>query len=178
MGRGLDKYHDLVYRISLRILCDKLDAEEVSEYILESLMMRDYQNTLSQDVEDMILKRTCAFCKMRLVSRKIKYLLGEPMHVFVKAIPEADNLDDYMVKRAWQLFCRASFKMSPLQSVVYSLVELDDISMERVAIILGINKLRVKIALSRASKMVHNELSFYDCGDKYSAFVNFIRSFR
>ena len=140
MEKDLEKYHDLVYRISLRILCDKLDAEEVSEYVLGSLKKRDYQNTMSQNIEDIILKRTCAFCKMRLVSRKIKYLLGEPMHVFVKAIPEANNLDDYTVKRAWQLFCRASFKMSPLQSVVYSLVELDDISMERTAIILGINK--------------------------------------
>ena len=178
MGRNLDKYHDLVYRISLRILCDKLDAEDVVCHVNSCWEKRDYQRALSHGIEDMILKRTCTYCTMKLVSRRIKYLLGEPMHVFVKAIPEADNLDDYTVKRAWQLFCRASFKMSPMQSAVYSLVELDDISIERAAIILGISKLRVKIALSRASKMVHNELSFYDCGDKYSAFVNFIRSFR
>ena len=118
------------------------------------------------------------YCRMRLVYRQIKCLFGEQINVFVKAVPKADNRDDYTVKRAWQLFCRASFKMTPMQCVIYSLVELDRIPLERVVSILGITSLRARIALARASKMVYNELSFYDSGNKYAAFVGFIRIVR
>ena len=170
-------YYDLVFRTAFRVMCDRVDAESVAARVFGSVEYDGIGAVLlqSEEMENMLLRRTVLFCRMKILRRRAAWLFGEQHQVFVQAVPEVANQDDYTVKQAWQLFCRASFKMTPLQRIVYALSELDYFSLERIASILRISSFRVGLALDRAVRTVRNELSLYNCEDKYHSYVSFIR---
>ena len=112
---------------------------------------------------------------IKLLQRRLFWLFGEQRPVFVRAIPEMEHQDDYIVKQAWQLYCRACFKMTPIQIIVYALSELECMSIERTASILRITAFRVRMALSRSVMSVRRELSLYGSERQYHAYVAFIR---
>ena len=170
-------YSDLVFRTAFRVMCDRVDAESVVVRVFGSVERSGigFVPLQSEEMENMLLRRTILFCRMKIFRRRVSWLFGEQRPVFVQAVPEVADQDDYTVKQAWQLFCRASFKMTPLQRIVYALSELDSVSVERTASILGLPSFRVNLARIRAVKAVRNELSLYNCEDKYHSYVSFIR---
>ena len=172
----VDTCHDLVFRTAFRIMCDRMDAECVSAKVFSAVRRSDPGFSLqSEGVEDALLHKTCRYCYIKILQRRLSWLFGEQRPVFVRAIPEVDHHDDYIVKQAWQLYCRACFKMSPLQIIVYALSELECVSVERTASILGLTTFRVRVALSRAVTSVRRELSLYGSERQYHAYVAFIR---
>lgn len=158
-------------------MCDRPDAESVAAKVFGTVG-RDggvYAFLSSSEIENVLLRRTCLCCRMKIARRRLSWLFGEQRPVFVRVIPEVADQDDYTVKRAWQLYCRACFKMTPLQIIVYALAELECISIERVASIFELTTFRVSLALSRAVKTVRKELSLYGSEGQYHAYVAFIR---
>lgn len=172
----VDTCHDLVFRTAFRIMCDRMDAESVSAKILSSIHLGITGLTMpSEAQEDAIFRSTCRYCHIKILLRRLSWLSGGMRPVFVRAVPVLDNQDDYTVKQAWQLYCRACFKMTPLQIIVYALAELECLSVERIVSILRLTTFRVRVALSRAVKSVRNELSLYGSESQYHAYVAFIR---
>ena len=172
-----ETYRDLVFRTAFRIMCDRPDAESIVEKVFMAAERNAYVYVplQSEEMENMLIRRTCQYSRLRIFRRRLGWLLGEHRSVFVRVIPEIADQDDYTVKQAWQLYCRACFKMTPLQIIVYALSELDCMSVERTASILGRTTFRVSLALSRAVRAVRNELSLYGSESQYHAYVAFIR---
>ena len=169
------KYLDLVYRTAFRIMCDRIDSGYVTSRVFSPLNDDVKTGRTEGEFEDVLLRRTALFCRIRFAGRRLMLIAGEHPQVFVRASPVVEDHDDYTVKQAWQLYCRACFRMTPLQCIVYALAELEGIDEVRVASILGLSEFRVRHARHRAEHRVRSELDAYGCARKYAAYVGFIR---
>lgn len=171
----VDKYMDVVSRNAFRILCDREDSEAVTVRVFESLWydVLDYDGRTSLRV--WLLHRTWIHCRLRIMRRRVLRLLGVSTGLFVRAAPKVDDHDDYVVKQAWEVLCRASAHMTLLQSAVYALVSLEGLDVAEVAGITGFSSLRVMIALQRAESKVKEELSHFGKDDMYERFTCFLQ---
>ena len=171
----IDKYISLISHTSFRILCDRSDSEAVTEKVFVHLwhdaMSYDDRYTLAE----WLLKRTCIYSRLRISRRRILSLAGVRIEVFSLSKPRAENADDYISTMAWEIFCRASARMTPLQRIVFSLVELEQLPDYKVASITGLFNFRVGIALRRARQKLTAELKHLGKQDDYDKYVGFIR---
>ena len=171
----LRRYLDLVSRTTFRILCDREDSERVTVQVFASLWhdVLDYDDRFT--VEEWILRKTCFYCRMRIMRRRLLRVIGVVNDVFVKVAPTAENEDDYVTKQAWQLHCRITTHMTPLQGMVYALCVLEGRSKEEVALITSMTVVRIGVALKRAEDKVRAELKEYGKKDYYDRYNVFLR---
>ena len=171
----IDKYISLISHTSFRILCDRSDSEAVTEKVFVHLwhdaMSYDDRYTLAE----WLLKRTCIYSRLRISRRRILSLAGVRIEVFSLSKPRAENADDYISTMAWELFCRASARMTPAQRIVFSLVELERLPDYKVSSIAGMSGFRVRIALRSARRKLQAELKHFSRQDEYEEYVGFIR---
>ena len=171
----IDRYLDLVSRTSFRILCDRKDSEYVTASVFVSLWhdVLDYDDSLT--VGEWLLKKTCEYSRVRITRRRILSIFGFVNDVFVNVSPRVDDEDDYVTKQAWELHCRVSTHLTPLQSSVYAMCTLDGVSQDSAAHITGVTRLRVRNALERAEEKVRSELDHYGRGTEFSRYNAFLR---
>lgn len=169
------RYLDLVSRTIFRILCDRVDSEQVTVQVFASLWydVLDYDDKYT--VEEWLLKKTCLYSRIRIMRRRILRIFGVVNDVFVRVTPVVDNEDDYVTKQAWQLHCRVTTHMTPLQSMVYALCVLEGMSREKVATITGMTGFRIGVAMHRAEDKVRAELDDYGKKGYYDSYNDFLR---
>ena len=92
----LIRYLDLVSRTAFRILCDREDSERVTVRVFVSLWhdVLEYDDRFT--VEEWILRKTCIYCRLRIMRRRILRLFGVVNDVFVKVPPSSADADDYL----------------------------------------------------------------------------------
>lgn len=171
----LDRYLELVSRTSFRILCDREDSESVTVKVLVSLWndVLDYDDRYT--LAEWLLRKTCVYCRVRITRRRILRIFGVTTDLFVRASPKVEDHDDYVVKKAWELFCRASLQMTPLQSAAYVLCSLEGLEISEAARIIGLSDSRISRALHRASDKIRGELRHWGKGEDYDKFTGFLR---
>lgn len=171
----MDRYMGIVSRTTFRILCDRTDSEYVTVRVFVSLwhdvMNYDERFTLGE----WLLRKACMFSRARIARRRILRMFGVMNDVFVNTSPKVEDVDDYVTKQAWELYCRAAVHMTPLQSTVYSLCSLEGLSEDRMAYVLGITRKRVSIALKRAEDKILDELGHFGREDDLDRFKGFLR---
>lgn len=172
----LSRYMELVSRTSFRILCDRVDSESVTVQVFVSLWKNvfDYDDRFS--LGEWLLRKVCIYSRMRILRRRIFRLFGVENDVFVRASPIIDNEDDYLVKQAWELFCRASAHMTPFQRAAYSLCILEDIDRETAVKITGFSLFRINHAVQQASEKVLSELRYFKKEGDYDRYVYFLKA--
>ena len=171
----MDRYLDLVFRTSFRILCDRRDSEYVTTRVFVSLWhdVLDYDDSFS--VAEWLLRKTCIYGRLRIMRRRILGFFGVVNDVFVNVSPKVDDEDDYVTKQAWELHCRASTHMTPLQSAVYAMCILDGMSRESVARITGMTRFRIGLAQERAEEKARSELRYYGREKDFNRYNAFLR---
>lgn len=171
----LQRYLDLVSRTTFRILCDREDSEHVTVQVFASVWhdVLDYDDRFS--VSEWILRKTCMYSRLRIMRRRLLRLFGVMNDVFVKVAPTAENKDDYVTKQAWQLHCRITTHMTPLQGIAYALCVLEGMSKEDVALITSMTVFRIGTAMKRAEEKVRAELKDYGKKDYYDKYNGFLR---
>lgn len=171
----LDRYLELVSRTSFRIMCDRKDSEAVTVRVFVSMFkdIESYDDRFT--LGEWLLRKTCLFCRLRMVRRRTFRIFGAANDVFVQASPKVDDQDDYVTKQAWELHCRATTHMTPLQGAAYALCALEGISTARVAHITGLTHFRIGHALHRAVEKEKEELRHYDRESDYDRYVIFLR---
>lgn len=171
----MNKYLPLVSRTAFRILCDRLDSEAVTEKVFLQLwhdvMAYDDRYTLAE----WLLRRTCLYSRLRISRRRFLSFAGVRTDVFALSRPKVDDIDDYLTNMAWELFCRASGSMTPVQRIVFSLVVLEQVPDYKVAAITGLSTYRVKLALCRSHNKLSSELKRFGKLDDYERYVGFVR---
>ena len=65
--------------------------------------------------------------------------------------------------------------MTPVQRVVFTFVDLEQLGQEKTAYVTGLFRYRVRIAEERAEKKLKEELAGYGKADDYEAYVGFMR---
>lgn len=171
----LDRYLELVSRTSFRILCDREDSEAVTVKVFVSLWndVLDYDDRFT--LSEWLLRKTCIYCRIRIMRRRILRIFGVSTDLFVRASPKVEDHDDYVVKKAWELFCRASLQMTPLQSVAYALCRLEGLEVNDTARITGLSNFRISLALQCASDKIRVELKHFGKDEDYERFTGFLR---
>lgn len=171
----MDRYLAIVSRTSFRILCDRADSEYVTAKVFYSLWndVLDYDDRFT--LEEWLLRKTCFYSRIRITRRRILRVFGFTNDLFVNTPPTADDEDDYLTKQAWELYCRATADMTPLQSACYALCVLDGLPEEIVAKITGMTRFRIGVALKRAKDKVRNQLSHYNKKDDFEKYNGFLR---
>lgn len=169
------RYLGIVSRTTFRILCDRIDSEQVTVQVFASVWhdVLDYDDRYT--VEEWILRKTCLYSRIRIMRRRILRIFGVVNDVFVRVSPKAENEDDYVTKQAWQLHCRATTHMTPLQSMTYALCVLEGMTREKVATITGMTGFRIGVAKNRAEDKVRAELKDYGKTDYYDSYNDFLR---
>lgn len=169
------RYMDLVSRTSFRIMCDRSESEYVTEkvlvYLWHSVLAYDDRFTLGE----WLLKKTCQFCRQRIARRRMLRFFGVVNDVFVNVSPRVDDYDDYVVKQAWEMHCRAVTHMTVLQSAVYAMCVIDGMPEDTVAGITGVSSAHVGMALERAVEKVKCELRMYGKENEYARYNAFLR---
>lgn len=171
----MDKYLAAVSRTTFRILCDRADSEYVTVKVFGSLWndVLDFDDRFT--LEEWLLRKACFYSRIRITRRRILRIFGYTNDLFVNTPPTADDKDDFLTKQAWELYCRATADMSPLQSACYALCQLDGLSEETVSKITGMTRFRIGLAFKRAKDKVRNQLSHYNKEDDFDRYNDFLR---
>lgn len=171
----LDRYLDLVSRTSFRILCDREGSESVTVNVFVSLwhdvMTYDDRMTL----QEWLLRKTCLLSRARITRRKILRIFGVMTDVFVVASPKVEDADDYVVKQAWELYCRAASHMTPSQTAVFALRRLERIPADSVSVITGLGRPAISRDLLHAEDKIRYELARFGKDDDYERYKGFLR---
>ena len=152
-----------------RITCDLPASQEVADKVCKQMSEQN-----SSDYEQ-LLGRTCKLSYVFLIKRKLRLIFGIESDTF--EVKQTDSLDedDYQVKMALELYCRASEKMSFMQRIIYSLYVLDDLPSCVAARIAGVSETRVFEASEQAENEIKAELRVFDREGDYKRYLDFIR---
>ena len=81
--------------------------------------------------------------------------------VYTYSLAEKRTSEDFIKGQVWEIYCRASRNMTPLQRVVYALMELEQLPVTDVAKITGLMPFLVTSALDNSREKVKKELRRY-----------------
>ena len=76
--------------------------------------------------------------------------------------------DDYIIKQAWEMYCRSCGKLSLRERVIYTLCELEGLTVTKVHYITALRPSAIIDALMHARSMQKNHMS-------YRTYVSFLR---
>lgn len=131
----MNRYLPLISRTTFRILCDRNDSEAVAKQVFIYLWHNFDQYDDRFTLEEWLLRRTFYLSRLRISRRRILHFFGKRPALFAVSKPKAENTDDYITTQAWELFCRTSLKMTPVQRVVFTFVNLEQLGQERLHIL-------------------------------------------
>lgn len=160
-ARIVDRYLPLVSRTSFRILCDRKDSEHVTEEVFQRAWENAGDYDLEMSVSEWLLKITCRLCRLRITRRRLLWLLAIRPDIYVTSAPVTDSPDDYIGKKAWEIYCRASVKLTPRQRIVFTLCELEGMTKCDVHRITGYSRFSVRHSLFVAREKIKTELERY-----------------
>lgn len=171
----MDRYIDLISRTAYRVLCEREGSEAVTVTVFLDLWKDVMKFDDRFTMKEWLLRKTLYLARMRVMRRRLLRIAGVKGDLFVQASPKVENEDDYVTKQAWELYCRATTHMTPLQTAVYTLCELEDMLQEDVSHILGLTHFRISLAYQRAMNTVMNELRHYGRDKDYVRYVGFLK---
>lgn len=175
MKHLMDRYLELVARTAFRIVCDRTDCEAVTRDVFVHVWnySETYEGSISLRL--WMLRLTCRYARRQMVIRKLMYLFGRRPDLFVTSAPKAPDYDDYVTKQAWELYCRASVRLSASQQVLFTLCVLEEISLEDASIITKTSRRGIEQLLEDAESIFRKELRHYGKADEYERYVGFLR---
>lgn len=157
----LDRYVELVFRTSYRILCDRKDAEDVTEAVFKRILHKASRYPERISLNLWILRHVCRIARFRITRRRVMYLFGIRPDIFFTSAPRVTDHDDYITQQAWEIYCRAAMKLSPMQMILYSLSVLEQLSYSEVYHVTGLPRILYKWNLKVAHKKIRSELKRY-----------------
>ena len=175
MKHLMDKYLDLVSRISFRILCDRKDSEAVVQDVF--LHVWKYSETFESgmNLEHWLLHHTCRYARMRIVRRRLMYIFGQRPDLYVTTAPKAPAYDDFITQQAWELYCRISVEFNITQRILFSLCTLEGIHENDASLITGVSRRRITSLLADAESKFRKELGNFGKQEEYQSYVGFLR---
>lgn len=172
----MDRYLDLVSRTSFRILCDSEDSiavtMDVFDYVSSHIDDFDGEHPLRQ----WILSVTCWKSRLRITRRRLMYILGRRPDLYFTSSPKIQDQDDYVTKQAWEIYCRASLKLTAGQRIVFALGTLEQLTDEEIADITGMSVFRIRYATAAAEGTVKAELARFGKMESYPDYIRFVRN--
>lgn len=175
MNHLVDSYLDLVSRASFRMLCDRKDSEAVTSEVFIHAWNYSGKFDGAVSLKCWLLRLVCRYVRLRIIRRRLMCFFGERPDLFVTTAPKAADYDDFVTKQAWELYCRASMKLSILQRVLFTISVLEEIPDADVSMITGIPMRCLSGMLAGAESKIKKELRKKGKPEDYSRYVWFLR---
>lgn len=172
----ISEYIPLVSRTSYRILCDRSDSEFVTREVFVFLWHDPLSFMTDKPLSHELLKRTCRFCRRRLMKRRLYNIFSIHPDIFVAQAYGEYSQEEYIARQVWQVFCRASLHCTDRQRVIYTLCELEDVPVSAAAEVGYYLPFAVEEALEEARLRVREELDRYGRIGDYDAYVGYLRN--
>ncbi len=161
----MDKYMPMVSRTAYRILCDRPESEDVTQEVFVKI----WRNASKYDekrcgASAWIYRITCNLCYDRLRKRRLLSLIGiSPSETSYKDEPSSSSPEEDLINRErWKMICKISAGLSPKQRIIFTLRELEGLSVNEVAEITGMPANNIKSNLHLAKKRIMTELERYE----------------
>ena len=164
----LDTYVDLVVRTSFRILCDSKDSKNVAMEVFDRIWRKAERYDRSRPLTEWILVLTCKLCRRRDVINRLFRIMDVSPELYNTSPPSLPWEEDYITKQAWEIYCRTSRKLSLRDRVVYTLCELEGLSISQVHYITGLRPSVIIDALQHSRSQMKNHIA-------YRVYVNSLR---
>ncbi len=158
----MDRYMSMVSRTAYRILCDRPDSEDVTQEVFIKVWRKASAYDDRYSVSTWLYRITCNLCFDRLRRRRILDVFSIRPSVYESSAPAAlSPEEDFITKETWAIFCRASMGLSPKQRTVFTLRDLEGLSVGQVGAITGMTADQIKSNLHIARKRIRQELERY-----------------
>lgn len=171
----VSEYIGIVSRTSFRILCDRQDSDYVTVQVFVMLWKTYGKKKINLSFRDWLIRYACILSRLRITRRRLMSLAGMAPDLFVSSKPKAEDYDDYVTTQAWEVFCRASTAMTPMQRIVFTLISLEGMRVSDVSEICSLFKFRVMLAYKRAVTKVRQELHKFGKDSDYDAYIGFMK---
>ncbi len=171
----VSEYIGIVSRTSFRILCDRKDSDYVTVQVFVMLWKTYGKKKINLSFRDWLIRYACILSRLRITRRRLMSLAGMAPDLFVSSKPKAEDYDDYVTTQAWEVFCRASTAMTPMQRIVFTLISLEEMRVSDVSEICSLFKFRVMLAHKRAVTKVRQELHKFGKDSDYDAYIGFMK---
>lgn len=171
----VSEYIGIVSRTSFRILCDRQDSDYVTVQVFVMLWKTYGKKKINLSFRDWLIRYACILSRLRITRRRLMSLAGMAPDLFVSSKPKAEDYDDYVTTQAWEVFCRASTAMTPMQRIVFTLISLEGMRVSDVSEICSLFKFRVMLAHKRAVTKVRQELHKFGKDSDYDAYIGFMK---
>lgn len=156
------RYMPIVSRVSYRILCDRQDSEDVTREVFLKLWRKAGDFDRRYSLEIWIYRLVCRLSCARLNRRRFLSVLyiSPPVYETSAPMPLSPE-EDFITKETWEIFCRASRNLSPRQRMIFTLCDLEGLSVEEVKTVTGLSMTGIETRLDSARKKIISELEVY-----------------
>ncbi len=162
METFMEEYLPMASRVSYRILCDIKESEDVTREVFMKVWSEAGKYDFRQSVSVWMYRMICDLCRSHLLRLRLLELLTFHPSVYETSAPHPlSPEEDFITKKTWEVYCRASRFLTAKQRTVFVLKELEELSTEDVSAIMGMRSDHIRSNLVEAREKIKEELAKY-----------------
>jgi len=155
----VSEYQQLVYTLAIKMLCSEIDAED----IIQETFIKAWQNISRYKQQykfsTWIYKIAANACYDKLRS---KHTVEEVSLMDYDIISETNQEDLLQNKELKGLILKFTSGLSPKQKLIFTLSEIEDLTVEEIIQITGMTSSKIKSNLYLAKKYIKSKLMKYE----------------
>ena len=158
------RYWPLVFRTSLRIVCDRHEAEDISQEVFIRVWKAAGRFDRNGSITAWIYRITCNRATDILRRKKFFPSYKKKQDETSRADSETSPEERLIASEEWRIFTEASEMLSPKQRIVFTLKEIEGLDTPAVTQITGLDADSIKSNLYYAKKKICRILEKYKNG--------------
>lgn len=158
------RYWPLVFRTSLRIVCDRHEAEDISQEVFIRVWKSAGRFDRNGSITAWIYRITCNRATDILRKKKIFPSYKKKQDETSRADSETSPEERLIASEEWKIFTEASGMLSPKQRIIFTLKEIEGLDTPAVTQITGLDADSIKSNLYHARKKICRILEKYNNG--------------
>ena len=155
----VSKYQQLVYTLAFKMLCNEVDAEDITQETFIKVWQNISRYRNQYKFSTWIYKIAANACYDKLRSKQIVEEVSLTGYDIISEINQEELLQNKELK---ELILKLTFGLSPKQQLIFTLSEIDDLTVEEIIQITGMTPAKIKSNLYLAKKYIKSKLSQYE----------------
>lgn len=159
------KFRPLVFRTAQRITCRVQDAEDITQEVFIRVWQQADRFNGKSSLTTWLYRIAANLSVDRL--RRQKTILSRIRELVPGRTGERQDIsaeDRMIASEEWEIFCKASERLSPKQRLVFTLKEIEGLDTEEVTFITGLDADQIKSNLYLARKAIKTLMEEYGYG--------------
>lgn len=155
----VSEYQQLVYSLAFKMLCNEVDAEDITQETFIKVWQNMTRYKYQYKFSTWIYKIAANVCYDKLRS---KHSVEDVSITDYDVVSEANQEELLQNKELKELIIKFTCGLSPKQKLVFTLSEIDDLTVEEIIQITGMTSSKIKSNLYLARKYIKSKLLQYE----------------